>query len=50
MQFQELEEYTIKYALNHMSAVVLGESFAKLNEHARKSLVIKAAQAGVFIS
>ncbi|OAD53000.1 RCC1 and BTB domain-containing protein 1 [Eufriesea mexicana] len=44
----ELEEYCFKYALNHMSAVVLTESFTKLNEHMMKSFIIKVAQAGAF--
>lgn len=46
--FQELEDFCFKFALNHMTAVIQSENFAKLDEKTVKIFVIKAAQAGIF--
>lgn len=48
VDFQELEEFCFKFALNHMTAVIQTENFAKLDEKTIKTFVIKAANAGAF--
>ncbi|XP_011138650.1 RCC1 and BTB domain-containing protein 1 isoform X1 [Harpegnathos saltator] len=45
---QELEEFCFKFALNHMTAVIQTENFAKLDEKILKIFIVKAAKAGVF--
>ncbi|XP_060815883.1 uncharacterized protein LOC132907131 [Bombus pascuorum] len=45
---KELEEYCFKFALNHMTAVVQTEDFAKLDESTMKTFIVRAAQAGIF--
>ncbi|EZA54598.1 hypothetical protein DMN91_007313 [Ooceraea biroi] len=44
---QELEEFCFKFALKHMTAVIMSESFAKLDDKMAKSFMIEAAKAGV---
>jgi len=46
--FQELEEFCFKFALNHMTDVTQTENFAKLDENTVKTFIIKAAKAGAF--
>ncbi|XP_048266273.1 RCC1 and BTB domain-containing protein 1 isoform X3 [Bombus terrestris] len=45
---KELEEYCFKFALNHMTAVVQTEDFAKLDESIMRTFIVKAAQVGIF--
>lgn len=48
VDFQELEEFCFKFALNHMTAVIQTENFAKLDAKTMKAFITKAAKAGIF--
>ncbi|XP_018368579.1 PREDICTED: RCC1 and BTB domain-containing protein 1-like [Trachymyrmex cornetzi] len=45
---EELEEFCIRFAINHMTAVTQTESFANLNGNTLKTFIIKIGKAGVF--
>ncbi|XP_018360145.1 PREDICTED: RCC1 and BTB domain-containing protein 1-like [Trachymyrmex cornetzi] len=45
---EELEEFCIRFAINHMTAVTQTESFANLDENTLRTFIIKTGRAGVF--
>lgn len=47
---KELEDFSFKFALNHMTAVIQSDCFKELDEAMTKSFIIKAAQLGAFVS
>ena len=45
---QELEEFCLRFALNHMTAVVQSDTFMKLDPLIMKDFIAEAAKNGAF--
>lgn len=47
---KDLEEYSFRFSLNHMTAVVQSDGFQQLDDSIAKAFVSKAAKNGAFKS
>lgn len=46
--FQDLEEYCLRFAVHHLTAVVQTETFSKLEEATMKHFISRVARMGAF--
>ena len=45
---QDLEEYCLRFAVHHLTAVVQSDAFSKLDESSLKQFITRVAQMGAF--
>ncbi len=48
LHYQDLENYCLRFAVHHLTAVVQTESFAKLDEATLKQFIARVAEMGAF--